>query len=207
MNGQLIIGQGRLTTPAIYEDIKEPKKLKKEVTSMSYQNSKQNLKDDDLIQKADKILQEAIANKRKSVLFSKKEYSQSDLAKLGQVLPRLGYDVTATYNWHQIVGQSVNLTNYGNIQHGILHAYWTQAGIDDKEYHIELGPGKVLQNDVDFVIVQLLYNSVKKYVALQGQEVNRDTFNKGIHEYIGNGAVAVHVGALYDLRHPDEVDD
>lgn len=43
--------------------------------------------------------------------------------------------------------------------------------------------------------------------VLHGLEVNRDTFNEGIHEYIGNGAVAVHVGALYDLRHPDEVDD
>lgn len=175
--------------------------------SMSYPTNEQNLKDDDLIQKADKILQEAIENKQDYVSFNKHEYSPSDLAKLGQVLPRLGYDVNASHAGQKLINLSVNLTNYGNIQHGILHAYWTQAGIDDKEYHIELGPGKVLQNDVDFVIVQLLYNSVKKYVALQGQEVNRDTFNKGIHEYIGNGAVAVHVGALYDLRHPDEVDD
>lgn len=175
--------------------------------SMSYKTNEQNLKDDDLIQKADKTLQEAIANKQDYVSFYKKEYSPSDLNKLGQALPRLGYDVTANYEGQKVIQLEVNLTNYGNIQHGIINAYWTQAGIDDKEYHIELGPGKVLQNDVDFVIVQLLYNSVKKYVALQGQQVSRDTFNKGIHEYIGNGAVAVHVGALYDLRHPDEVDD
>ena len=69
--------------------------------SMSYPTNEQNLTDDDLIQKADKILQEAIANKRESFLFSKKEYSQSDLAKLGQVLPRLGYDVTAIYDWQK----------------------------------------------------------------------------------------------------------
>lgn len=175
--------------------------------SMSYPTNEQNLKDDDLIQKADKILQEAIANKQDYVSFNKHEYSPSELAELGRVLSRLGYDVTASHEGQKIIHLSVNLTNYGNFQHAILNAYWTQASTDDKEYHIELGPGKVLQNDVDFVIVQLLYNSVKKYVALQGQEVNRDTFNEGIHEYIGNGAVAVHVGALYDLRHPNEVDD
>lgn len=167
---------------------------------MSYQNSKQNLKDDDLIQKADKILQEAIANKRKSVLFSKKEYSPSDLTKLGQVLPRLGYDVTATYNWHQIVGQSVNLTNYGNIQHGILHAYWTQAGTDDKDYHISIGrSGKpVMINDIEFVLVHTIYSLIIRYIKLQGKTLTNKSFNKALDEY--TQAIRAQVGTMHDLK-------
>ena len=164
---------------------------------MSYQNSKQNLKDDDLIQKADKILQEAIANKQDYVSFSKKEYSQSDLTKLGQVLPRLGYDVTAIYNWHQIVDQSVNLTNYGNIQHGILHAYWTQAGTDDKEYHINVGKS-VLINDLEFVLVHTIYSLIIRYIKLQGKALTNKSFNKALDEY--TQAIRAQVGTMHDLK-------
>lgn len=91
-------------------------------------------------------------------------------------------------------------------KHRILSAWYEDipAG-NDKEYHIKLGSQKVLQKDLDFIIIQLLYNSVKKYVLLQGEQVNRETFTKATAEYIGNGAVAVHVNALYDLRHPSEV--
>ena len=91
-------------------------------------------------------------------------------------------------------------------KHRILSAWYEDipAG-NDKEYHIKLGSKKVLQKDLDFIITQLLYNSVQKYVVLQGKQVNRETFTKATAEYIGNGAVAVHVNALYDLRHPSEV--
>lgn len=91
-------------------------------------------------------------------------------------------------------------------KHRILSAWYEDipAG-NDKEYHIKLGSQKVLQKDLDFIIIQLLYNSVKKYVLLQEEQVNRETFTKATAEYIGNGAVAVHVNALYDLRHPSEV--
>ena len=91
-------------------------------------------------------------------------------------------------------------------KHRILSAWYEDipAG-NDKEYHIKLGSKKILQKDLDFIITQLLYNSVHKYVVLQGKQVNRETFTKATTEYIGDGAVAVHVNALYDLRHPSEV--
>ena len=197
MNSQLIIGQGRLTTPAIYEDIKEPKKLKKEVTSMSYQNSKQNLKDDDLIQKANKILQEAIANKQDYVSFNKHEYSPSELAELGRVLSRLGYDVTASHEGQKIIHLSVNLTNYGNIQHGIINAYWTQAGNDDKEYHINVGKS-VLINDLEFVLVHTIYSLIIRYIKLQGKALTNKNFNKALDEYIQ--AIRAQVGTMHDLK-------
>lgn len=164
---------------------------------MSYQNKEQNLKDDALIQKADKILQEAIANKRKSVLFSKKEYSQSDLAKLGQVLPRLGYDVTASHVGQKLINLSINLTNYGNIQHGILNAYWTQAGNDDKEYHINVGKS-VLINDLEFVLVHTIYSLIIRYIKLQGKALTNKSFNKALDEY--TQAIRAQVGTMHDLK-------
>ena len=166
--------------------------------SMSYQINEQNLTDDDLIQKANKILQEAIANKQDYVSFSKKEYSQSDLAKLGQVLPRLGYDVTATYNWNQIVDQSINLTNYGNIQHEILNAYWTQAGTDEKEYHINVGKS-VLINDLEFVLVHIIYRLIIRYIKNQGKTITSQHFNKALDEY--TQAIHTQVGIMHDLQH------
>lgn len=92
-------------------------------------------------------------------------------------------------------------------KHRILSAWYVDIPAGGaQEYHIKLGSKKVLQKDLDFIIIQLLYNSVKKYVLLQGEQVNRETFTKATAEYIGNdGAVAVHVNALYDLRHPSEV--
>lgn len=164
---------------------------------MSYPTNEQNLTDDDLIQKADKILQEAIANKRESFLFSKKEYSQSDLAKLGQVLPRLGYDVTAIYDWQKKVDQLVDLTNYGNIQHEILNAYWTQAGIDDKEYHINVGKS-VLINDLEFVLVHTIYSLIIRYIKLQGKALTNKSFNKALDEY--TQAIRAQVGTMHDLK-------
>lgn len=91
-------------------------------------------------------------------------------------------------------------------KHRILSAWYEDIPADDeKEYHVKLGSKKVLQKDLDFIIIQLLYNSVNKYVLLQRKQVTRETFTKATTEYIGNGAIAVHVNALYDLRHPSEV--
>ena len=56
-------------------------------------------------------------------------------------------------------------------KHRILSAWYEDIPADnDKEYHIKLGSKKVLQKDLDFIITQLLYNSVKKYVVLQGKQ-------------------------------------
>ena len=164
---------------------------------MSYQNSKQNLKDDDLIQKADKILQEAIANKQNYVSFNKHEYSPSELAELGRVLSRLGYDVTASYEGQKIIHLSVNLTNYGNIQHGIINAYWTQAGNDDKEYHINVGKS-VLINDLEFVLVHTIYSLIIRYIKLQGKALTNKSFNKALDEY--TQAIRAQVGTMHDLK-------
>lgn len=164
---------------------------------MSYQNSKQNLKDDDLIQKADKILQEAIANKQDYVSFNKHEYSPSELAELGRVLSRLGYDVTASHEGQKIIHLSVNLTNYGNIQHGIINAYWTQAGNDDKEYHINVGKS-VLINDLEFVLVHTIYSLIIRYIKLQGKALTNKSFNKALDEY--TQAIRAQVGTMHDLK-------
>lgn len=165
--------------------------------SMSYPTNEQNLKDDDLIQKADKILQEAIANKQNYVSFYKKEYSPSDLKKLGQALPRLGYDVAANYEGQKVIQLSVNLTNYGNIQHGIINAYWTQAGIDDKEYHINVGKS-VLINDLEFVLVHTIYSLIIRYIKLQGKALTNKSFNKALDEY--TQAIRAQVGTMHDLK-------
>ena len=164
---------------------------------MSYKTNEQNLKDDDLIQKADKILQEAIANKQNYVSFYKKEYSPSDLKKLGQALPRLGYDVTANYEGQKVIQLEVNLTNYGNIQHGIINAYWTQAGNDDKEYHINVGKS-VLINDLEFVLVHTIYSLIIRYIKLQGKTLTNKSFNKALDEY--TQAIRAQVGTMHDLK-------
>lgn len=81
-------------------------------------------------------------------------------------------------------------------KHRILNAWYEDIPTgNDKEYHIKIGSKKVLQKDLVFIIIQLLYNSVNKYVLLQGEQVNRETFTKATAEYIGNGAVAAHVEA------------
>lgn len=165
--------------------------------SMSYPTNEQNLKDDDLIQKANKILQEAIANKQDYVSFNKHEYSPSELAELGRVLSRLGYDVTASHEGQKIIHLSVNLTNYGNFQHAILNAYWTQAGNDDKEYHINVGKS-VLINDLEFVLVHTIYSLIIRYIKLQGKALTNKSFNKALDEY--TQAIRAQVGTMHDLK-------
>lgn len=82
-------------------------------------------------------------------------------------------------------------------KHEILNAYWTQAGNDDKEYHINVGKS-VLINDLEFVLVHTIYSLIIRYIKLQGKALTNKSFNKALDEY--TQAIRAQVGTMHDLK-------
>lgn len=70
----------------------------------------------------------------------------------------------------------------------ILRAYVTN-NVKDKLFKIVVGD-KALQKYLDFVIVDLLYNSVVKYIKINNRKINKKNFDKSLCEYLR--AVKVH---------------
>lgn len=79
----------------------------------------------------------------------------------------------------------------------ILRAYVTN-NVKDKLFKIVVGD-KVLQKDLDFVIVDLLYNSVVKHIKINNCKINKKNFDKSLCEYLR--AVKVNINMLYNLKH------
>lgn len=82
-------------------------------------------------------------------------------------------------------------------KHEIINAYWTQAGTDDKEYHINVGKS-VLINDLEFVLVHTIYSLIVRYIKLQGKALTNKSFNKALDEY--TQAIRTQVGTMHDLK-------
>lgn len=79
----------------------------------------------------------------------------------------------------------------------ILRAYVTN-NVKDKLFKIVVGD-KALQKDLDFVIVDLLYNSVVRYIKINNRKINKKNFDKALCEY--QRAVKVNINMLYNLKH------
>lgn len=79
----------------------------------------------------------------------------------------------------------------------ILRAYVINNN-KDKQFQVVVG-NKILQKDLDFVIVDLLYNSIIKYMKINNRKINKKNFDKSLCEYLR--AVKVHTNVLYDLKH------
>lgn len=86
-------------------------------------------------------------------------------------------------------------------KHEILNAYWTQVGTDDKDYHISIGrSGKpVVINDIEFVLVHIIYRLIIRYMKNQGKTITNQNFNKALDEY--TQSIHTHVGIMHDLQH------
>jgi len=52
---------------------------------------------------------------------------------------------------------------------------------------------------LDFVIVDLLYNSVVRYIKINNRKINKKNFDKALCEYLRAGKLYINV--LYDLKH------
>lgn len=83
-------------------------------------------------------------------------------------------------------------------KHEILNAYWTKAGTDDKEYNINVGKS-VLINDLEFVLVHIIYRLIIRYIKNQGKTITSQNFNKALDEY--TQAIHTQVGIMHDLQH------
>lgn len=64
----------------------------------------------------------------------------------------------------------------------ILRAYATN-NVKDKLFKIVVGD-KALQKYLDFVIVDILYNSVVKYIKINNCKINKKNFDKSLCEYL-----------------------
>ena len=83
-------------------------------------------------------------------------------------------------------------------KHEILNAYWIKASTDDKEYHINVGKS-VLINDLEFVLVHIIYRLIIRYIKNQGKNITSQNFNKALDEY--TQAIHTQVGIMHDLQH------
>lgn len=83
-------------------------------------------------------------------------------------------------------------------KHEILNAYWTKASTNDKEYHINIGKS-VLINDLEFVLVHIIYRLIIRYMKNQGNTITSQNFNKALDEY--TQAIHTQVGIMHDLQH------
>lgn len=64
----------------------------------------------------------------------------------------------------------------------ILRACVTN-NVKDKLFKIVVGD-KALQKYLDFVVVDILYNSVVKYIKINNCKINKKNFDKSLCEYL-----------------------
>lgn len=57
------------------------------------------------------------------------------------------------------------------------------SNVKDKLFKIVVGD-KALQKYLDFVVVDILYNSVVKYIKINNCKINKKNFDKSLCEYL-----------------------